>query len=130
MLNNLFEPHSAAKTEYDVICSKLSDYVVPAVLEVAESFHFHRVIQRDGETMVSFVSRLLEAASKCNYGAFLCRSLLDPIVSGVADVETRRNLLEVERDFDACIKIALSVEVGSKESVSFKSSSAAMLKAQ
>ena len=33
-------------------------------------------------------------------------------------------LLEVERDFDACIKIALSVEVASKELVSFKSSSA------
>ena len=33
-------------------------------------------------------------------------------------------MLEVERDFVACIHIALSVEVASKESVSFKSSSA------
>ena len=48
----------------------------------------------------------------------------DQFVSVVADVETPRKLLEVERDFDACIKIALSVEVASKESVSFKSSSA------
>ena len=52
------------------------------------------------------------------------RSLRDQFVSGFADVETQRKLLEVERDFDACIKIALSVEVASKESVSFKSSSA------
>ena len=74
--------------------------------------------------MGSYVSRLREAASKCNYGAFLSRSLRDQFVSGVADVETQRKLLEVERDFDAFIKIALSVEVASKESVSLKSSSA------
>ena len=54
----------------------------------------------------------------------MSRSLRDQFVSGVADVETLRKLLEVERDFDACIKISLSVEVVSKESVSFKSSSA------
>ena len=122
LLNNLLEPQYAGKADYDVICSKLYDYFVPTVLEVAESFRFHRVVQRDGETMVSYVSRLREAASKCNYGAFLGRSLRDQFVSGVADVETQRKLLEVERDFDACIKIALSVEVASKESVSFKSS--------
>ena len=124
MLNNLLEPQFAGKAEYDVICSKLSDYFVPTVLEVSESFCFHRVVQRDGNTMVSYVSRIRETTSKCNYGAFLSRYLRDQFVSGVADVETHRKLLEVERDFDACIKIALSVEVASKESVSFKSSSA------
>ena len=57
-----------------MIYNKLSDYVVPiyiyTVLEVAESFRFHRVDQRDGETKVSYVPRHREAASKCNYGAF------------------------------------------------------------
>ena len=38
--------------------------------------------------MVSYVSRLREAASKCNYGAFLSRSLHDQFVSGIADFET------------------------------------------
>ena len=114
LLNNLLEPQSAGKAEYDVICSKLTDYFVTTVLEVAESFRFHRVVQRDGETMVSYVSRLREAASKYNYGALLSRSLRDQFVSGVPDVETQRKLLEVERDFDACIKIALCVEVASK----------------
>ena len=89
MLNNLLDPQSAGKAEYVVICSKLSDYFVPTVLEAAESFRFHHVVQRDGETMVSYVSRLREAASKCNYGAFLSQSLCDQFVSGVADVETR-----------------------------------------
>ena len=122
LLNNILAPQSAIEVKYDVILAKLSDYFVPAVLEVAESFRFHRVVQREGESIVSFVSRLREAASKCNYGAFLNRSLRDQFVSGVSDSETQRKLLEVERDFDACIKIALSVEVASKESVSFKSS--------
>ena len=122
LLNNILAPQSAIEVKYDVILAKLSDYFVPAVLEVAESFRFHRVVQREGESIVSFVSRLREAASKCNYGAFLNRSLRDQFVSGVSDNETQRKLLEVERDFDACIKIALSVEVASKESVSFKSS--------
>ena len=122
LLNNILAPQSAIEVKYDVILAKLSDYFVPAVLEVAESFRFHRVVQREGESIVSFVSRLREAASKCSYGAFLNRSLRDQFVSGVSDSETQRKLLEVERDFDACIKIALSVEVASKESVSFKSS--------
>ena len=107
-----------------MICIKLSDYFVPMVLKVSESFRSHRVVKRDGEKMVSYVSRFREAASKCNDGAFLSRSLRDQFVSGFADVENQRKLLEVERDFDACIKIALPVEVASKESVSFKSSSA------
>ena len=51
-----------------------------------------------------------------------CRSLRNQFVSRVANVETQRKLLEVERDFDACIEIALSVEAASKESVSFISS--------
>ena len=46
------------------------------------------------------------------------RSLRNQFVSGVADVETQRKLLEVECDFNACIKIALAVEVASKELVS------------
>ena len=114
LLNNLLEPQSASKAEYDVICSKLSDYFGPTVFEVAESFRFHRFVQRYGETMVPYVSSLREATSTCNYGGFLSRSLRDQFVSGVADLETQRKLLEVERDFDACIKIALSVEVPSK----------------
>ena len=57
----------------------------------------------------------------------MSRSLRDQFVSGVADVETRRKLLEVERDFDACIKIALSVEVASKELVSSKYSAAGVI---
>ena len=44
---------------------------------------------------------------------FLSRSLRDEFVSDVADVETQRKLLKVERDFDACIKIALSFVVAS-----------------
>ena len=64
LLNNILEPHSAIEVKYDVILARHSDYFVPAVLEVAESFSFHRVVQRDGESIVSFFSRLLEAASK------------------------------------------------------------------
>ena len=48
----------------------MSDYFVPTVLEVAECFGFNCVVERDGETMVSYVSRHREAAPKCNYGAF------------------------------------------------------------
>ena len=94
MLNNLLEPQSAGKNKKSVICSKLPDYFVPTVLEVSKGFCFHRVVQRDGETMVTYVSRLREAASKCNYDVFLSRSLRDQFLSGVAYIETQRKLLE------------------------------------
>ena len=66
----LLEPQAAAKQSKT--CSKLFDYFVTTVLEVAESFRFHRVVhQGDGDTMVSYLTRLREAESKCNYGVFL-----------------------------------------------------------
>ena len=87
LLNNLLEPQSAANADYDAIFR--NGLIILSHLQKVFTFIVLSV-QRDGETMISYVSRLCEAASKCNYGAFLSRSLRNQCISGVADVETQQ----------------------------------------
>ena len=115
LLNNLLDPKSTSEVEYLDIRSTLENYFIPTVLEVAESFRFHRCTQREGETIVAYVSRLREAASSCNYGGFLERALRDQFISGVSNIDTQRKLLEETRAFDKCIQLAVATEAASKE---------------
>ena len=121
ILTNLLDPKTTEEVTYTDICLKLENYFIPAVLEVAESFRFHRCIQREGESIVSYVSRLREASSNCNYGTFLERALRDQFVSGVSNSETQMKLLQENKTLDECIKLAIAGETATKEASAFKS---------
>ena len=121
ILTNLLDPKTTEEVTYTDICLKLENYFVPAVLEVEESFRFHRCIQREGESIVSYVSRLREASSNCNYGTFLERALRDQFVSGVSNSETQMKLLQENKTLDECIKLAIAGETATKEASAFKS---------
>ena len=120
-MTNLLDPKTTEVVTYTDICLKLDNYFIPAVLEVAESFRFHRCIQREGESIVSYVSRLHEASSNCNHGTFLERALRDQFVSGVSNSETQMKLLQENKTLDECIKLAIAGEIASKEASAFKS---------
>ena len=123
VLTNLLDPKTTDDFSYDAICKKLEDYYIPTCLEVAESYRFYRCRQYESESVVSYVSRLREAASTCNFGTFLSRALRDQFVSGVSSRDTQLKLLQETKSFEECIKIAVAEEAASKECMTFKQGS-------
>ena len=94
----------------------LQQHFQPKQLEVAEAFKFHRCVQSDSESVSEFTARLRRISSACGFGGFLARCLRDQCVSGVRNRETQRKLLQEDRSFDECVKLALADEAAVRES--------------
>ena len=83
ILRDLCSPDRTNDKSYDQIIELLSTHYKPRYLEVAESHHFRKIIQNEGESLASFAVRLRHAATTCNFADHLDRSLRDQFISGV-----------------------------------------------
>ena len=72
-------------------------------------------MQESGESISTFSARLRRKAGTCNFGTHLGRALRDQFISGVRQSSTKKKLLDKDRTFDECIKIALAEEVATRE---------------
>lgn len=109
-LQDMCKPDAPNAKTFPELTKILTDYFQPKKLEVAESFQFHRCQQNESESVSEFCARLRRLASTCGFGNFLPRSLRDQFVSGVRNTDTQKKLLQEDRDFDACLTIALADE--------------------
>ena len=117
VLQDLCRPGLPSECTYDELVQKLKTHYTPTKLEVAESFKFHRCVQSDSESVTEYSTRLRGAATFCNFAAFLKRALRDQFVCGVRSKDIQKKLLESDRDFQACIDVAVAAEAAAKESL-------------
>jgi transposase InsO family protein len=119
-LRDLCKPALPKESNFKELCDILTEHFSPKKLEVAETFRFHRCIQGDREKVSEFVARLRRMASTCNFGAHLDRAMRDQFISGVRHVPTQRKLLERDRNFDDCVKVAIADEAAGRETAQFQ----------
>jgi hypothetical protein len=123
VLQDLCKPAKPNEKTFNELCDLLKSHYEPKTLEVAESFKFHRCVQDEKDTVAEFCARLRGMAATCNFGQFLNRSLRDQFISGIRNKDTQRKLLETDRDFNACVDVAIADEAAMRESQHFSSSS-------
>lgn len=71
----------------------LADRYEPVGLQATNRFTFSQRNQGDNETAMAYVAAIQELASRCNFGAFLEHALLDRLIAGIRNNDTRRKLL-------------------------------------
>ncbi|GBM28924.1 hypothetical protein AVEN_265303-1 [Araneus ventricosus] len=70
LLRNLLQPREMKSVPYNKIINVLTDYYSPASSIIMERFRFHN-LKQGNEDIATFIVKIKELASKCNFGAFL-----------------------------------------------------------
>ena len=109
-LENLCNPRKPKEKTFAELTKLLIDHYKPPVVEIAESFKFHRYMQKENQTISDYSSALRGLASTCNFGGHLERALRDQFVCGLHNETTQTKLLEEDRTFAQCLKVALADE--------------------
>ena len=68
-------PDIPARKSFQEIITTLQQHLSPKPLEIAERFCFYKRIQREGETVLTYVADLKKLATHCNFGANLNEAL-------------------------------------------------------
>ena len=84
--------------------------------------------QSEGESVVSYVTRLQELASSCEFGMLTDDLIHDRLVIGFIDTGTKRKLREKTLTLNKAIDIAHSNEITSKQLEPLKSDTTCLLK--
>lgn len=82
-----------AKT-YEEIVTLLEGYFDPQPLEMVELWKFRQRMQREGESIIEFVTALQREAKYCGFGEYLHKGLRNQLVFGLRSQRIRTRLIE------------------------------------
>ena len=107
--------HNGQTKTYLELSVILKNHYAPKKLVIAERYRFHNCVQKDGESVSTFVANLKRLASTCNFGSYLNEALRDRFVCGLRSSNIKKKLLAEDHNFDDALKIALSIEAADKD---------------
>ncbi|GBO38636.1 hypothetical protein AVEN_122174-1 [Araneus ventricosus] len=123
LLRNLLQPREMKTVPYNEIIKVLTDYYSPASSIIMERFRFYN-LKQGNEDIATFIVKIKELASKCNFGAFLNDALRDKLVCGLQSEQIQNKLLsEKDIDFAKASEMALAMETASRETKSLEGDS-------
>lgn len=94
----------------------LTNRYEPPGLKRVHRLVFGKRFQRNDESVPDFLSAIQDLASKCDFGAQLDDQLLDRLISGISDQETRKKLLAASNlTYESAKTMVLQAEAVRKE---------------
>ena len=99
-------------TDYAAAVTALNGYFLPKVNTAFARQKFHRLQQKEGETVLQFVTQLRKEGKDCNFGADFDNQIRDVVLCKCRSDYVRRKLLEerVELTLARTLKIAKQCE--------------------
>lgn len=115
LLRDILQPKKPADTEIKEIIEELKKHYNPKPSEIVERFKFHSRLQKDGESVATFVACLRSLSEHCNFGESLEDMLRDRLVCGVNNHQIQKRLLaEPGLKYQKAVELALAMESASK----------------
>ena len=110
LLKNLMAPAKPSGKSFTDIVKVLQDYWQPKPSEIVQRFNFHSRVQKQGESVVDYVSELRRLSEHCGFQD-LENMLRDRLVCGVRDARIQKKLLaETGLTFKKAFETAQAVE--------------------
>ena len=78
LLRSLLHPEVPGDKTYEQLVTALQEHFEPKRLVVVERFHFNRLNQGNGESVLEYVAELKRLAGTYEFGAFLARGVEGP----------------------------------------------------
>ena len=103
---------------YEIVIARFDDHFVPRRNVIHDRACFHKRVQKEGETVESFVRSLYELAQYCEFGITKDEQIRDRLVIGILDSEVSQKLqLEADLTLERAILLARQSEQIKKQSV-------------
>ena len=102
-------------TDYAAAVTALNGYFLPKVNSAFARQKFHRLQQKEGETVLQFVTRLRKEGKDCNFGADFDNQLRDAVLCKCRSDYVRRKLLEEREELTLARTLALAEQCESVE---------------
>ena len=95
LLRTLVAPAALTTKTFNELVKLATEHHNPKPSIIIRRFRFNTCVRQQGETITSFVTRLRDLASHCEYGATAKELIRDRLVCGIRDDELQRNLLAI-----------------------------------
>ncbi|XP_022777528.1 uncharacterized protein LOC111318945 [Stylophora pistillata] len=106
LLRDPLTPDKPATKSFQEIVTTLQQHFNLKPLEIAERFRFYKRIQREEETLLTYVADLKKLATHCSFGANLNEALRNKLVCGLRNVQIQKRL-----DSEAKLKYSKALEI-------------------
>ena len=77
LLRSLLAPTKPTEKKFEDLVKVMKDHLNPKPLVTAERFKFHKINQKEGETIAEYLAALRKLADACNFQDFLGEALRD-----------------------------------------------------
>ncbi|KAJ8665862.1 hypothetical protein QAD02_007524 [Eretmocerus hayati] len=119
LIRDICAPTKLKDMKYDELVKKVNDHLCPKRSDNVERSLFRKTLQRTGESVTDFVTRLKENSLHCNFGAELNKNLCEQLSAGLQDQETKIALYsETDLTYEKAIAIAVTREAACESAAS------------
>lgn len=104
-------PAEPENKTYQEIVTALEKFFDPEPLEMVELWKFRSRVQKEGESVMDFVTALQRESKYCHFGDYLEKALRNQLVFGLRNQRVKTRLIEEkELTFEKAKEIAVSME--------------------
>ena len=108
--------------EYEQVKAKLDTYFEPKINITFETYSFRQLTQAEDEPIDKFVTRLREAASRCQFHD-TAREIKDQVVQKCTSDRLRRKALREDLSLDNLLKAARAMELADHQAMAMEGES-------
>ena len=102
LLKTFVAPAALTTKTFDELVGLATEHHNPKPSVIMRRFRFNICVRQQGESITSFVTRLRDLASYCEYGASAKEVIRDHLVCGICDDTLQRSLL-AEKAFERAL---------------------------
>ena len=118
LVRTLVAPDAVTDETFEEMCAEAQHHYHPKPSVIMRRFQFNTCVRHPGEKVTTFIARLRDLASHCDYGGATAELVRDRLVCGIRDDALQRSLLSIAKlTFDKACELALLHESAEENSM-------------
>ena len=120
ILHDLTSPDIPGTKSYYELTTILKRHFNPTPIQIAERFRFHKLDQKEGESIRDFNAAIRKLSEHCGFVDFN-DSLKDRLVCGLRNEQVQKKLLtEKDLNYEKALETAVAMETAARDAIEFR----------